>query len=78
MNPETKRLMYETAEDRRATSPAIAGDNRTTATILAALRFYQMRGLGDAAVQEIATNCGLVVALDAAEIDGLCERLNLE
>jgi hypothetical protein len=70
-------LLCETAEGSRATSPAIEGDDRTTATILAALRFYQMRGLGDAAVRDIATNFGLLVALDAAEIDSLCERLNL-
>jgi len=53
-----------------------AGDARTTATILAALRFYQADGPGDAAVQDIATNGGSLIALDAAENDELCEQLN--
>ncbi len=50
-------------------------------TILAALRYYQERGQGEAAnrsdiIQEIASNDGAVRALDAAEIDRLCERIN--
>lgn len=56
------------------------------ATILAALRFYQERGQGDPgnrsdAIHEIATsgpNGEEVVSLDAAGIDELCERINME
>jgi len=50
-------------------------------TILAALRYYQERGLGKATnrsarIEDLATNGGQVVALDAAAIDQLCERIN--
>jgi hypothetical protein len=68
-----KDIMF-TAGD--ATSLLTAVDDRTTATILAALRFYQARGVGDATVQDIATNGGSLAALDAAEIDELCGQLN--
>jgi len=53
-----------------------AGDVTSSSTILAALRFYQADGPGDAAVQDIATNGGSLIALDAAENDELCEQLN--
>lgn len=51
------------------------------ATILAALRFYQEKGMGDPAnrsdaIHDIATNCDSVISLDAAGIDDLCERIN--
>lgn len=45
------------------------------ATVLAALRVYQRVG-PDADEMEIATNEGRCRALDAAQIDDLCERLN--
>ena len=43
--------------------------------------YYQERGQGEAAnrsqrIRDIATNDGTVRALDASEIDRLCERLN--
>jgi hypothetical protein len=63
---------------RDATTPFSALDDRTTATVIAALRFYQARGIGDATVQDIATNCGSLCALNAAEIDRLCGQLNQE
>lgn len=52
------------------------------ATILAALRFYQERGLGDPGnrsdeIHEIATDGGGVISLDDNGIDDLCERLNI-
>ena len=51
------------------------------ATILAALRYYQEKGLGDPAnrsadIHEIATDGDEVISLDANDIDDLCERLN--
>ncbi len=50
-------------------------------TILAALRFYQERGMGDPhfrsdAIHDIATNGGDDVSMDSEAIDDLCERLN--
>lgn len=56
-------------------------DSQDSATILAALRFYQERGMGDPAnrsdmIHEIATNGGAVISLNAEGIDDLCERLN--
>jgi hypothetical protein len=59
-------------------SPVTAVDDRATATIIAALRFYQARGIGDATVHDIATNGGSLSALNAAEIDRLCGHLNQE
>ncbi|HRG54987.1 MAG: hypothetical protein JNG82_08620 [Opitutaceae bacterium] len=53
------------------------------ATVLAALRFYQMQGLADDPalrpdiIHDIATGCdGSVVSLNGSGIDVLCERLN--
>ena len=51
------------------------------ATILAALRYYQSKGMGDPnnrslAIHEIATNDDEVISLDADGIDSLCMRLN--
>lgn len=53
------------------------------ATVLAALRFYQSRGLGDPAhrpyeIHQIATNEGQEISLDAEAIDSLCERINID
>jgi hypothetical protein len=50
-------------------------------TILAALRWYQKEGMGDAAerpaeINDIATDGGSLVPLDSNGIDALCERLN--
>jgi len=52
-------------------------------SILAALRFYQECGQTGPAnrsywIHELATNAGDVSSLDHAEIDKLCERLNLD
>lgn len=60
--------------------------DRELATVLAALRCWQNRlpllgkshGITEALIQEVATNCGTIEALSAEDIDGLCERLNLE
>lgn len=54
--------------------------DQETATILAALRYYQHCGMGEPNnrpdwLHEIATN-GDVTSLDANEIDALCERIN--
>jgi hypothetical protein len=50
---------------------------RETATILAALRFWQANeGMPSAVFTDIATNDGCLVALGMDEIDRLCERLN--
>lgn len=53
------------------------------ATILAALRYYQVKGFGDPAnrndaIHDIATDGGTIISLDDAGIDALCERLNME
>lgn len=54
--------------------------NEQLATVLAALRFYQEGGLCDpakrpVAIDDIATDGGTLVPLDAKGIDALCERL---
>lgn len=51
------------------------------ATILAALRFWQEKGMGDPAnrsdmLHDIATNGDTVISLDDAGIDELCEGIN--
>ncbi|MBS7812392.1 hypothetical protein [Roseococcus pinisoli] len=51
------------------------------ATILAALRFYQEKGMGEPdnrsnEIHHIATDGGEVISLDTAGIDALCEKLN--
>ena len=52
------------------------------ATILAALRYWQRRGLTSASMPsvmpewDIATNEGTVEPMTPAEIDNLCERIN--
>lgn len=51
------------------------------ATILAALRYYQSKGLGDPdnrtqEIHDIATDLGNETSLDDSGIDELCERLN--
>lgn len=53
------------------------------ATVLAALRFYRQKGLGDPDnrsddIHDIATDGGDLTSLDADGIDDLCERLNRE
>lgn len=54
-------------------------DSRELATILAALRYYQRTALGAGGAipeDEILEDAG-VGSLDGAEIDALCERLNM-
>jgi hypothetical protein len=52
-------------------------DARETATILAALRWWQANdGMQADRFDAIATNEYTLVALDLGEIDALCERLN--
>lgn len=51
------------------------------ATVLAALRYYQMQGLGDprlrpASIRDIADDGGELTSLDDADIDDLYEILN--
>jgi hypothetical protein len=58
-------------------------DRRELATILAALRFHQDENLQsghipDQAINEIATDVGLVEALSFEEVDDLCQRLNVK
>jgi hypothetical protein len=65
------------AEARAASKEAQTAKARDTATILAALRYYQASG-PDAGFdfEDIATDGGTLEAMDAEEIDGLCERIN--
>ena len=56
-------------------------DNRTTATILAALRLYQREGFTDPGqrpdwLEEIASDGNSFAALTETEIDTLCESIN--
>lgn len=56
-------------------------NDRQHATVLAALRYYQIQNIRDPYsiswdLRQIADNCGQVVPLDDKEIDELCERLN--
>jgi len=78
--PKTDGPSWITRAERRSCDRSAvrltAGDVTSSSTILAALRFYQADGPGDAAVQDIATNGGSLIALDAAENDELCEQLN--
>ncbi len=50
--------------------------NRELGTVLAALRYWQHNLGFSAPLDDIATNGGAFTALDAAEIDELCERIN--
>jgi len=62
--------------------PVLAQDReplseREIATVLAALRAWQQSPMrGDCGLDDIATDSGTVEALDADEIDDLCERIN--
>lgn len=59
--------------------PTLVGfDGRQLATVLAALRSWQQGGhcIADE-LMDVATNCGDYDILDDAEIDALCERMNL-
>ena len=61
---------------QEASGPAL--DSRELATVLAALRYWQREGLMSAGVEhDIATDGDHVAPLAAAEIDTLCERLNV-
>lgn len=52
-------------------------DSRQTATILAALRFWQRsKGLQNEAEFRIATNDHTLAPLGSEEIDALCEQIN--
>lgn len=51
-------------------------DARETATVLAALRRWQLQSVLTHQGCSIATNDGEFEPLDADEIDDLCERLN--
>jgi hypothetical protein len=52
-------------------------DDREHATILAALRYWQRKGLESPAPEDdIATNAGTLIGLSAEEIDELCEWIN--
>lgn len=53
-------------------------DDRQTATVLAALRYWQREGLNSSGheIEKIATNDGEFEAMDAEEIDRLCEEIN--
>lgn len=51
-------------------------DARELATVLASLRYWQERQPAFDELDSIATDGGTMEQLSAAEIDGLCERLN--
>ena len=53
-------------------------NDRELGTILAALRLFQSRTYTWQELEKIATNDNEHTALDAEEIDDLCERINTE
>lgn len=53
--------------------------DRETSTVLAALRYWQLRQTGKAPVSDfddLASNGGALVPLDPQEVDQLCEKIN--
>ncbi|MGF6603990.1 hypothetical protein P3T23_008745 [Paraburkholderia sp. GAS448] len=73
------------SQDQEASQSAepmvIIGAREDRNTILAALRFYQERGMGEPAnrsdsIHDIATNGDEDISYDAGDIDDLCERVN--
>lgn len=63
-------------------STLIIGTKEDRNTILAALRFYQEKGMGEPAnrsdaIHDIATNGDADISYDAGDIDNLCERVNV-
>ncbi len=57
-------------------------DERQLATVFAALRFHQAEnlqiagGIPDHVIRDIATDGGILLALDSSEVDNLCQLLN--
>jgi len=85
MKPGDMRVFEYDTQDQFATAltrelTGIYLTERELATVLAALRHYQRITLeGDDSplgLPDIATNCGEFTALDAREVDVLCEQLN--
>jgi hypothetical protein len=63
----------------RHSTPMLEMEPRETATVLAALRFYQealTAGTIPLHLMDVLTNTNELVPLTASEIDALCERLN--
>lgn len=63
-------------------STLIIGTKEDRNTMLAALRFYQEKGMGEPAnrsdaIHDIATNGEADISYDAGDIDNLCERINV-
>lgn len=53
-------------------------DSRNTATILAALRFWQRKGSATEAEFQLASDDNSFLPLDSDEIDALCEVINTD
>lgn len=54
-------------------------DKRILSTLLAALRYWQLRQTGESPgddYDDIATDCGAVAPLSPDEVDELCDRIN--
>ncbi|MBB5546547.1 hypothetical protein A8H39_00030 [Paraburkholderia fungorum] len=79
MNQE---VVSQDEEAHRSSEPVlIIGVKEDRNTILAALRFYQERGMGEPAnrsdaIHDIATNDNEDISYDDGDIDDLCERVN--
>ncbi|MBT9385488.1 hypothetical protein KM176_16560 [Pseudooceanicola sp. CBS1P-1] len=81
MDAAELRIFDEARADANEDTARAMLSEQELATVLAALRFYQEKGMGDPenrsdAIHEIATDCGSCISLDASGIDDLCEKLN--
>ena len=76
--------MKEHSESPLDKEVSVTVDDRELATILGALRFHQAENLQgssdipDQAIRDIASDCGRLKPLSFDEVEGLCERINLD
>lgn len=78
---DDSKIVCREGDCRAGGKIAVTLTGQEHATVLAALRFYQEKGMGESsnrseAIHWIATNEGKVRSLDAAGIDALCEKIN--
>ncbi len=77
-----QKVPSQDQEASHSTTPLlIIGVKEDRNTVLAALRFYQQRGMGEPAnrsdaIHDLATNGNEDISYDDGDIDDLCERVN--